>query len=140
MIFLTGQHHGQDVVLATPSATLRPTKGQSLHQHAMGDTALACFGQIPWIDHQGVQQARRQKSDDVDDDGNDGDSNGSDANEWDGGNNGNNNEGDVGGDDGGDNDYDNDDVNKDDSEGNDGMTTMRCRQRRWNDNNGKATM
>ena len=57
MIFLTGQHHGQDVILATPSATLRPTQGQSLHQHVMGDTALACFGRIPWIDRQRVQQA-----------------------------------------------------------------------------------
>ena len=57
MIFPTGQHHGQDVILATPPATLRPTQGQSLHQHAMGDTALACFGRIPWIDRQGVQGA-----------------------------------------------------------------------------------
>ncbi len=73
MIFLTGQHHGQDVVLATPSATLLPTQGQSLHQHAMGDTALACFGRIPWIDHQGVRQAQRQQSDNVNDDSDNGD-------------------------------------------------------------------
>jgi hypothetical protein len=38
----------------------------------MGDTALACFGQIPWIDHQGVRRARQQQSDNVDDDGDDG--------------------------------------------------------------------
>jgi hypothetical protein len=44
MIFPTGRHHGQDVVLATPSATLNTTQDQLLHQHAMGDTALACFG------------------------------------------------------------------------------------------------
>ena len=98
MIFLTGRHHGQDVVLATPSATLRPTQGQSLHQHVMGDTALACFGRIPWIDRQGVRRARRQQSDNVDDDGDDGDdgdSDGSDADDKDGGDDGNNNECDV---------------------------------------------
>ncbi len=72
MIFPTGRHHGQDVVLATPSATLRPTQGLSLHQHAMGDTALACFGRIPWIDRQGVRRARQQQSNNADDDGNDG--------------------------------------------------------------------
>ncbi len=116
MIFLTGQHHEQDVVLATPSSTLQPTQGQSLHQHVMGDTALACFGQIPWIDRQGVRQARRRQSDDVDDDGDDsddgddgdggddgddgdgGDSVSSDADDEDGGNDGNNNKGDVDGD------------------------------------------
>ena len=54
MIFLTGQHHGHDVVLATLLATLRPTQWKALHQHAMGNTTLACFGPIPWIDHQGV--------------------------------------------------------------------------------------
>jgi hypothetical protein len=70
MIFLTGRHHGQDVVLATLLATLWPTQGQSLHQHAMGDTVLACFGRIPWIDHQGVQQARQRQSDNFDNDGN----------------------------------------------------------------------
>jgi hypothetical protein len=104
MIFLTGRHHGQDVVLATPSATLRPTQGQSLHQHVMGDTALACFGRISWIDRQGVQRARRRQSNDVDDDGdggddgNEGDRDVSDADDKDGSNDGNNNEGDVDGD------------------------------------------
>jgi hypothetical protein len=73
MIFLTGQHHGQDVLLATPLATLRPTQGQSLYQHAMGDTALACFGRIPWIGRQGVRRAGRRQSDNVDKDGNNGD-------------------------------------------------------------------
>ncbi len=71
-VFPTGQHHGQDVVLAMPLATLRPTQGQSLHQHAMGDTALACFGRIPWIDRQGVRRAQQRQSDHVDDDGNNG--------------------------------------------------------------------
>ena len=104
MIFLTGRHHGQYVVLATPSATLRPTQGQSLHQHAMGDTPLACFSRIPWIDRQGVRRARRQPSVDVDGDGDNGDSNGSDADNKDGGNDGNNNKGDVDGDGGSDND------------------------------------
>ena len=75
MLFPTGQHHGQDVVLATPSATLRPTQGQSLHQHAMGNTALACFGRIPWIDRQAVRQAQRQQSNDVNNDSNGGNSN-----------------------------------------------------------------
>jgi hypothetical protein len=57
MIFPTGQHHCQDVVLAMPSATLRQIQGEALHPHAMGDTALACFSQIPWIDSQGARQA-----------------------------------------------------------------------------------
>ena len=59
MIFPTGRHLWQDVVLATPLATLRQIQGEALHPHAMGDTALACFGQIPWIDSQGAWQARR---------------------------------------------------------------------------------
>jgi hypothetical protein len=71
MIFPTGRHHGQDVVLATLSATLWPTQGQSLYQNAIGDTALACFGQIPWSDRQGVRQARRRQSNNVNNDGND---------------------------------------------------------------------
>ena len=57
-----------------PSVTLRPTQGQSLHHNAMGDTALACFGRIPWIDCQGVQQAGRGQSDNVNDDGGNGNS------------------------------------------------------------------
>ena len=28
----------------------------------MGDTALACFGRIPWIDHQGVRRAQQQRA------------------------------------------------------------------------------
>ncbi len=84
MKFPTGRHHGQDVVLATPSATLRPTHGQFLRQHAMGDTALACFGRIPWIDRQGVRRAQQRQSNNVNDDGNGGDSNGSDADDKDG--------------------------------------------------------
>jgi hypothetical protein len=28
----------------------------------MGDTALACFGRIPWINSQGARQARRQRA------------------------------------------------------------------------------
>ena len=107
MIFPTGQHPGQDVVLATPSATLRPTQGQSLNQHTMGDTALACFGRIPWIDRQGVQQAQRRQIGNVNDDGDNGDSNGSDTDDKDGGDYGNNEEGDVDGDCGDNNDYNN---------------------------------
>ncbi len=95
MIFPTGRHHGQDVVLAMPLATLRPTQGQLLHQHAMGDTALACLDRITWIDRQGVRQACLRQSVDVDDDGDDGNSDGSNANDRDGGNDGNNNEGDI---------------------------------------------
>jgi hypothetical protein len=89
MIFPTGRHHGQDVVLATPSATLLSTQGQPLHQHAMGDTALACFGRIPWIDCQGVRLARRRQSNNVDNDGNDSNSDGSNADDKDGSNDGN---------------------------------------------------
>ncbi len=127
MIFLTGQHHGQEVVLATPSATLRPTQGQSLHQHVVGDTALACFGRIPWIGRQGVRRAQQQQSDNGNDDGNDGDSDGSIANGRDGSNDGNNNnKGDVDGDGGGNNDYDNDDVN--DKNDDNAMATMTMEQ------------
>ncbi len=143
MIFRTGRHHGQDVVLATLSATLRLTQGQSLHQHAMGDTALACFGRIPWIDRQGVRGARLRQSDDVNDDGNNGNSNGSDTNNRDGGDNGNNDKGDINSDGGGDDDYDNDDVSNgddDDDDDDDGTTTMRWRRGRWNDEDGTATM
>ena len=60
-----------------PLAALRPTQEQALYQYAMGDTALACFGQIPWIHHLGVRQARQRQSNDVLNDGDDGDSNGS---------------------------------------------------------------
>jgi hypothetical protein len=141
MIFLTGRHHGQDVVLAMPSATLRSTQGQLLHQHAIGDTALACFGQIPWIDRQGVRRAQQRQSNDVADDGDNGNSDGSDANDKDGGDNGNNDKGDINGDDGGDDDYNNDDVN--DVNDNDGQLrcngdeddgTMRMEQRRCDGN------
>ena len=66
-----------------------------LHQNAMGDTPLACFGQIPWFDHQGVQQAWRQQSTDVDNNSDDGDSNGSGANDEDDSNDSKNNEGEV---------------------------------------------
>ena len=62
MIFPTGQHQLQDVVLPTPSATLRQIQGEVLHPHDMDDTALACFGRIPWIDSQGAQQARRRRA------------------------------------------------------------------------------
>jgi len=125
-----------------PLATLRPTQGQSLHQHAMGDTALAFFGRIPWIDRQGVWRAWRRQSNDVNDDGDDGDSDGSDADDRDGGDNGNINEGDVDGDGGGDNDYDNDDVNDndDDDDNDDGTTTMRWQRQQWNDNDAMTTM
>ncbi len=112
MIFPTGRHHGQDVVLAMPSATLRLTEGQSLHQHAVGDTALACFGRIPWIDRQGKCRARHRQSNDVNDDSDNGDSDGSNADDKDGGDDGNNNKGDVDGDGGGDDNYDNDDVDE----------------------------
>ncbi len=105
-----------------PLATLWPTQGQSLHQHAVGDTALACFGRIPWIDRQGVRWSWRRQSNDVDDDSDDGNSNGSDANNKDGDNDGNNDKGDVNGNGGGDDNYDNNDVVNDDN--NDGMTTM----------------
>ena len=118
-----------------PLANLRPTQRQSLHQHDMGDTTLACFGRMPWIDRQGVQQAQRLQSDNVDDDDNNGNSNGSNANNRDGCNDGNNNEGDVDGDGGGDDDYDNDDINNDDDNDDNGMTTMRWQRRRWNDDN-----
>jgi hypothetical protein len=78
MIFRAGWHHGQYAVLATPFATLRPNQqGQVLHQHAMGDTPFACFGQIPWIGRQGVRHARWQQSNDVSNKGDDSDSNGS---------------------------------------------------------------
>ena len=116
MIFPTGRHHGQDVLLSTLLTTLRPTQGQLLHQHAMDDTALACFGRIPWIDRQGVRQARRRQSNDVDDDGDDGNSDGSGANNRDGDDDGSNEEGDIDGNGGSNNDYDNDD--------DDGTTTM----------------
>ena len=63
MIFPTGQHQLQDVVLTTRSATLRQIQGEVLHPHDMDDTALACFGRIPWIDSQGAQQAcQRQET------------------------------------------------------------------------------
>ncbi len=79
----------------------------------MGDTALACFGRIPWIDCQGVRRARQRQSDDVDDDGDNGNSYGRDANDRDGGNDGDNDEGDIDGNVGGDDNYDNNDVNND---------------------------
>ncbi len=142
MIFLTGQHHGQDVILATPSATLWPTQGQSLHQHAMGDTTLSCLGWIPWIDRQGVRQARRPQSDDVDNNNKDGDSDSSNANDRDGGNDCNNNKDDVD-DNGGSNDYyDNNDVNDDDNDNNNnnGTTMMRWWRQQWNNDNWLMTM
>ena len=92
MIFPTGWHHGQDVILATLLATLWPTQGQALHQHAMGNTALACFDQISWIDCQGVQQAWWWQSNVVNGDSNNGNCDGSGANNKDGGNDGNNDE------------------------------------------------
>jgi len=61
VIFPTGRHLWQDVVLATPSATLRQIQGGALHPHAMSDTALACFGRTPWIDSQGARQALRRR-------------------------------------------------------------------------------
>ncbi len=98
----------------------------------MGDTTLACFGQIPWIDRQGVRRAQQQQSNNVDNDGNNGDSDGSNADNKDGGNDGNNNKGDVDGDCSGNNNYNNYDVN--DNNNNDGMTTMQWRRRQWNNN------
>jgi hypothetical protein len=70
MIFSAGWHHWQDVILVTPPATLRPIQGQALPPRAMGDTALACFGQIPTIDRQRAWQRRATTSDNVDNDGN----------------------------------------------------------------------
>ena len=89
MIFLTGQHHGHDVI-AVPSVTLWPIQWQALHTHAiMGNTAfLAWFGWTHQIVHQGAQQAQQQWSDDVNDDGNNDD--GDDKNNNNGGNDGNN--------------------------------------------------
>ncbi len=120
-----------------PLATLRPTQGQSLRQHAMGDTALACFGWIPWIDCQGVQRARQRQSDDVNDDGNKGNSDGSNANDRDGGKDGNNDEGDIDGNGGGNDDYDNNDVNDNDNDNDDddAMATTTMERQGWNDNN-----
>jgi hypothetical protein len=46
-----------DVILAMPLAPLGQIQGEALHLHAMGNIALAGFGQIPWIDRQGAQQA-----------------------------------------------------------------------------------
>ena len=68
MTFPTGRHHWQDVILAMLSATLQPIQGQALPPHAMGDTALACFGQIPTIDRQRAWWQWATKSDDVDND------------------------------------------------------------------------
>ncbi len=86
----------------------------------MGDTALACSGQIPWIDSQGrARQARRRQTTCRDNDANDND-----------GGDGDNDDGEVehdGGDDNGNNGYDdiNIDVIEDDDD--DGTTTMRWR-------------
>ena len=99
----------------------------------MGDTALACFGRIPWIGRQGVRRARRRQSNDVDNDGGDDDNNGSDANDKDGSDDGNNDEGDADSNGTGNDDYDNNDVNNNNDD--DGTTTMQWRQRQWNDNN-----
>ena len=114
-----------------PSATLRQIQGEALHPHAMGDTALACFGRILWIDSQGARQAR------VDDDG---DSDDNDANDNDGGN-GDNNDGEVEHNSGDDDDNDNDDdVNIDvvEDDNDDGTSTMRWRRGRMGDNNAMA--
>ena len=94
----------------------------------MGDTALACFGRIPWIDSQGARRTTTT-SDDVDDDG---DSDDNDANDNDGGD-GDNDDGEVEHDGGDDNDNDDDDdvnidvVEDDDDDG------------RWDDDNEMAT-
>ena len=65
-----------------PLASVGPIQGRTLHPHAMGNTALGCFGRIPLIVHQGAQQVRQQRRrSDVDNDGDDGngDNDGSDA-------------------------------------------------------------
>ena len=43
-----------------PLATLQQIQGEALHPHAMGDTALACFGPIPWIDSLGVLMMKKR--------------------------------------------------------------------------------
>jgi hypothetical protein len=138
MIFPTGQHHGQDVVPATPLATLRPTQGQLLYQHAMGDTALACFGQIPWIVCPGVQRAQRRQSNCIGNNGNDGNSNSSNVDDRDGDEDGNNNKGDVDGNGGSNDNYNNNDINDDNDNNDDGMTTWQ--RQRWNNDDGMTTM
>ncbi len=87
-----------------PPATLRPIQGNALHPHAMGNTALACFGRIPTIVRQGAQWQQATTSDYVDDNGNSG---GSDADNKDG-DDGNNDDGEVDSDGGDNNDIDDD--------------------------------
>ena len=47
-----------------PFATLQRIHGEAhhLYAYAMGDTTLACFGWIPWIDSQGAWQAWCQQA------------------------------------------------------------------------------
>jgi hypothetical protein len=92
----------------------------------MGDTTLACFGRIPWIDSQGARQAQRRQATCRDNDGGDGD----------------NEDGEVehdGGDDNDNNDYD--DVNIDvieDNDDEDGTRMMRWRRGRMDDDDAMA--
>jgi len=109
-----------------PSAILQPIQGQTIHPHAMVDIALAWFGQIPRIGHQGARQVQqwRGQHNNVNNNGN-GNSDGSNTNNKDGdsnhhvnnkdnnndSNNGNNNDGEVDGNGSDNNNDDNDDIN-----------------------------